>query len=160
MKKNKLFIITLISIIIIFILSIQNILLRSKLNNKNNTHNIATDTNKDNIAHTYDCEFTVTYKIVNLLENYIYEVPEYSYIVIDKFQQNNPITHYISTEQKNNLEVNKYYEFTYHIKGTGNITSIYEVINNIDSNKNLNVSLSIKETNKLGLEQIQENICK
>lgn len=146
MKKKKLFIITLISIIIIFI----NILLRNELNNKNNPHNIATDTNKDNIAHTYDCEFTVTYKIVSLLDNYIYEVPEYSYIVVDKFQENKPITHYISTKLKNNLEVNKNYEFTYHIKGTSNITSIYNVIHNIDSNNNLDISLSIKETDKLG----------
>ena len=160
MKKNVLLISIIVLVALIFILSYQNILLKNELITTSNTHNIATDTNKDNIAHTYDCEFTVTYRIVNLLENYIYEVPEYSYIVVDKFQQNNPITHYIPSALKTNLETNKYYEFTYNINGTGNITNIYDVINNIDSNNNLNVSLSIKETDKLGLAQTQENICK
>ena len=160
MKRNVLLISILVLIALIFILSYQNMLLKKELNTTSNTHNIATDTNKDNIAHTYDCEFTVTYRIVNLLEDYIYEVPEYSYIVVDKFQQNNPFTHYIPSSLKTNLKTNKYYEFTYRINGTGNITNIYNVINNINSNSTLNVSLSIKETDKLGLDQTQENICK
>lgn len=159
MKKNKLFIVILIAIIVICILTTQNLLLNNKLKEYKSA-NATSQPLIQNTVNSYDCEFTVTYRVVSLLEDYIYEIPEYSYIVVDKFQQNNPITHYISTELKNNLEVNKYYEFTYHIKGTGNINSIYDVINSIDSNSTLNVSLSIKKTDKLGLEQIQENICR
>ena len=89
--------------------------------------------------------------------------PTYSYIVVDKFQQHNPITHYLPTNLKETLELNKYYEFTYHIKGNGNIENIYDIINNIHiehlDNEKLSVTLSIKETNKLGIDQIQENIC-
>ena len=165
MKKNNLFLIAVIPIIILFILSCQNLLLKNKLENCNNKESTNTTTNEQiiyqNSVNIYDCKFTVTYKIVNLLEDYTYEVPEYSYIVVDKFQQHTPITHYIPTNIKQQLELNKYYEFTYHIKGTGNIENIYDIINHIDNtnNNSYNVTLSIEETSKTGLEQIQQNIC-
>lgn len=172
MKKN-LFIITLIPIIILFILLIRNTLLSNKLKECMNKTNInicniedKEEIQEDNYISTniYNCKFTVTYRIVDLLDGYIAEVPEYSSIVVDKFQIHNPIAHLIPTILKSNLELNKYYEFTYHIKGIGNIEDIYDVINNIreqhTNNNNLSVTLSIKETNRLGLEQIQENICK
>lgn len=164
-KKNTFFLLTLIPIIVIFILICQNLLLNNKLSKYNTKKNNNTTTSTQNSVsvNIYDCEFTITYRIVDLLDNYITEVPEYSYIVVDKFQQLNPITHYIPTELKENLELNKYYEFTYHIRGTGNIENIYDVINNINNSNtsanNYNVTLSIKETDKEGLNQIQQNIC-
>lgn len=127
--------------------------------------------------HNYDCQFTKTYHIVNKLDNYIAEVPELSYIVIDMFQSHNASTHIIPTRLKDSLEVGKYYEFTYTIKGNGNLkdmsdiyseisaTELYnassdEIKNTIYKDKSLFINLTIKKTDKQGLEQIQEDICK
>lgn len=174
-KTTNIIIISTIPIILVTILICYSILVSNQLKECNNKK--ATNVNLCNINDTnyqeetstnikekeYNCSFTVTYRIVNLLDNYIAEVPEYSYIVVDKFQDHKPISHYIPTNLKTNLELNKYYEFTYHIKGKGNINNIYDVINNINTkhltNNNLSVTLTIKETSKIGLEQIQENIC-
>ena len=171
MKKNNLYILLIIPIIVFFILLCQNLLLNNQLKtykNKefNNTTSIPeTDINKNSVStKIYNCKFTQTYRIVDLLENYIAEGPEYSYIVVDQFQVHNPMAIRIPTQLKINLEKNKYYEFTYHITGTGNIKNIYDIINNIYikhlNNGNLSVTLSIKETTKTGLEQTQQNICK
>lgn len=115
----------------------------------------------------YDCSFTQTYRVVDLLDGYIAEVPEMSYVILDKFQIHGAYAHIISSEQKKKLEVNKYYEFTYYLKGTtkDKINDINDVLkyssfnNQIKSDNSLSVLLEIKETDKLGMEQIQENIC-
>lgn len=115
----------------------------------------------------YDCSFTQTYRVVDLLDGYIAEVPEMSYVILDKFQMHGAYAHIISSEQKKKLEVNKYYEFTYYLKGTtkDKINDINDVLsyssfnNQIKSDNSLSVLLEIKETDKLGMEQIQENIC-
>lgn len=115
----------------------------------------------------YDCSFTQTYRVVDLLDGYIAEVPEMSYVILDKFQMHGAYAHIISSEQKKKLEVNKYYEFTYYLKGTtkDKINDINDVLshssfnNQIKSDNSLSVLLEIKETNKLGMEQIQEDIC-
>lgn len=116
----------------------------------------------------YDCSFTQTYRVVDLLDGYIAEVPEMSYVILDKFQIHGAYAHIISSEQKKKLEVNKYYEFTYYLKGTtkDKINDINDVLsyssfnNQIKSDNSLSVLLEIKETDKLGMEQIQEKICK
>lgn len=115
----------------------------------------------------YDCSFTQTYRVVDLLDGYIAEVPEMSYVILDKFQMHGAYAHIISSEQKKKLEVNKYYEFTYYLKGTtkDKINDINDVLshssfnNQIKSDNSLRVLLEIKETDKLGMEQIQEDIC-
>lgn len=121
-----------------------------------------------NLEKEYDCSYTKTYRIVNLLDGYIAEVPELSYIVLDAFQTHSAFTHKISSEAKKNLEVNKYYEFTYYLKGRGIINDENDVrsyISSTEINQNnmedskLKVTLEIKETDKLGMEQVQENIC-
>ena len=161
MKKKILPIITIITTILLLISILQNLRLNTTLKKAN--HNTINNSTLNYVTKTYDCTFTVTYRVVDLLANYIYDDPTYSYIIVNKFQQHNPIIHYLPTIQKENLKLNKYYEFTYHIKGTGNIENIYDVVNNIYTehldNEKLSVTLSIKETNKLGLDQIQENIC-
>ena len=130
-------------------------------------------TNKDNNKISkkseeekyYDCSFTKTYRVVDLLDGYIAEVPEESYIVLDAFQTHSAFTHKISSEAKKNLEVNKYYEFTYYLKGRGIINDIEDVknsisaLNSIKSDNSLKVLLEVTETNREGLEQVQENIC-
>ena len=118
-----------------------------------------------NLEKEYDCSYTKTYRIVNLLEGYVAEVPELSYVVLDAFQTHSAFTHKISSEAKKNLEVNKYYEFTYYLKGRGIINDIEDVknsisaLNSIKSDNSLKVLLEVKETNREGLEQVQENIC-
>lgn len=115
----------------------------------------------------YDCSFTQTYRVVDLLDGYVAEVPEMSYVILDKFQIHGAYAHIISSEQKKKLEVNKYYEFTYYLKGTtkDKINDINDVLsyssfnNQIKSDNSLSVLLEIKETDKLGMEQIQEDIC-
>lgn len=167
MKKNTLFILGVIPIILIALLSCYSLLLNNNLKECNtNNENITTQDN-ENIQNSvsvniYNCQFTVTYRIVDLLEDYTTNGADYSYIVVDKYQDNNPIVHLVPTDLKVNLEINKFYEFTYTVKGTGNIDDIYDVINNINSSNdnNLNVTLSIKGTTKTGLGQIQESICK
>lgn len=164
MKKNKILLLTLVLISLVSIIIYQNILLNKELDNETNNHNITVDKNKDNISHTYDCKFTKTYNIVDLLDNYTTEREEYSYIVVDKFQDHNPIIHTIPSSLKTNLKTNTSYEFTYHIKGNANKITITDILNNIYTNhldnNNLSVTLSIKETTKTGLDQIQEDICK
>lgn len=115
----------------------------------------------------YDCSFTQTYRVVDLLDGYVAEVPEMSYVILDKFQMHGAYAHKISSDQKKKLEVNKYYEFTYYLKGTtkDKINDINDVLkyssfnNQIKSDNSLSVLLEIKETDKLGMEQIQEDIC-
>ena len=77
-------------------------------------------------------------------------------------------SHIITSELKKKLEVNKYYEFTYTLKGTTNnkinniddVLSYFSFNNAIRSDNRLKVLLEVKETDKLGMEQIQEDICK
>ena len=134
-------------------------------NDKDTTINNVTDNTKEVY---YDCSFTKTYRIVDLLDGYVAEVPEASYVVVDQYLSHSAYAHQISSEQKKKLEVNKYYEFTYILKGMTNdkINDIDDVLkynsynNLIKSDNSLSVLLEVKETDKLGLGQIQENICK
>lgn len=156
-----------ITIFIVIIIGLIGCNIYLAIQNKN-IHN-----NKDNNKISkkseeekyYDCSFTKTYRVVDLLDGYIAEVPEESYIVLDAFQTHSAFTHKISSEAKKNLEVNKYYEFTYYLKGRGIINDIEDVrnsisaLNSIKSDNSLKVLLEVKETNKEGLEQVQENIC-
>ena len=116
----------------------------------------------------YDCSFTKTYRVVDLLDGYIAEVPEMSYVVVDQYLTHGAYSHIITSELKKKLEVNKYYEFTYTLKGTTNnkinniddVLSYFSFNNAIRSDNRLKVLLEVKETDKLGMEQIQEDICK
>ena len=140
-----------------------------KLQNNNETaSNDNENSNKESNTTKeleYDCSFTRTYHIVNLLDNYIAEVPELSYIVVDSYQSHGAFTHIIPTRLKKELTEDKYYEFTYYLKGRGIINDIEDVrnsisaLNSIKSDNSLKVLLEVKETNKEGLEQVQENIC-
>lgn len=123
------------------------------------------DDKEENIEKYYDCSFTRTYRVVDLLDGYMSEVPEESYVVLDAFQDHGTFTHRISSELKKKLEVNKYYEFTYTLKGIGIVNDIEDVRNNISasnsikSDNSLKVLLEIKETDKEGLGQLQEKVC-
>lgn len=174
---QKITIIICFIIIIILIISIISVVKMKKELTKTSSGNEILKNESENLNnHNYDCQFTKTYHIVNKLDNYIAEVPELSYIVVDMFQSHNASTHIIPTRLKDTLELDKYYEFTYTMQGTGNIkdmsdiyteissTELYnassdETKNTIYKDKSLFVNLTIKETDKQGMEQIQEDIC-
>ena len=132
---------------------------------EDNTINKVTDNTKEVY---YDCSFTKTYRVVDLLDGYIAEVPEMSYVVVDQYLTHGAYSHIITSELKKKLEVNKYYEFTYTLKGATKdkinlllyILSYFSFNNAIRSDNRLRVLLEIKETDKLGMGQIQEDICK
>ena len=134
---------------------------------KDNVKEEVTDNTTNTKEVYYDCSFTKTYRVVDLLDGYIAEVPEMSYVVVDQYLTHSAYSHIITSELKKKLEVNKYYEFTYYLKGTtkDKINDINDVLsyssfnNQIKSDNSLNVLLEIKETDKLGMEQIQEDIC-
>lgn len=91
-----------------------------------------------------------------------------SYVVVDQYLTHSAYSHIITSELKKRLEVNKYYEFTYTLKGTTNnkinniddVLSYFSFNNAIRSDNRLKVLLEVKETDKLGMEQTQEDICK
>lgn len=145
----------------------------NKLIKENNTIKKDEDTTINNVTDNtkevyYDCSFTRTYRVVDLLDGYVAEVPEMSYVVVDQYLSHGAYAHQISSEQKKKLEVNKYYEFTYILKGMtsdkindiDDVLSYFSFNNAIRSDNRLSVLLEIKETDKLGMGQIQENICK
>ena len=176
MKNKEIRIITIICLLIIIVVSVVfNVLQRTKIASykediesyKEKINSLENQVEKtEEEPKYYDCTFTQTYRIVDLLEGYVAEVPEKSYVVVDKFLVHGAYAHLIPTDLKEGLEVNKNYEFTYQIKGTGIIKDFTDFTRYITDESIedvpegiLRVKLSVKETDKLGLEQIQENIC-
>ena len=96
------------------------------------------------------------------MDGYIAEVPEWSYIALDQFQSHGIFAAKIPSSLKEGLEEKKYYEFTYTIKGNGIVKTMEDINNYLvldDSNAKLKVTLNVKETDKTGLGQIEEDIC-
>ena len=91
------------------------------------TNNTANEGNNITKEVYYDCSFTKTYRVVDLLDGYVAEVPEMSYVVVDQYLTHGAYAHIITSELKKKLEVNKYYEFTYTLKG-----ATKDKINDID----------------------------
>ena len=170
-----------IIICLLVVLLISSVVYIGFLQNKNkdcNSYNKNAESS-DNIVskeREYDCTFTQTYHVVNLLDGYVAEVPELSYVILDKYLFHQAISHIIPTNLKNKLENDKYYEFTYQLKGKGYIENMDDIFKQISStelynqsdektkreiykDKKMFVYLTIKETNKTGVEQINENIC-
>ena len=164
MKKSNIIIISILSIVIIClvggIIYINNYYIKQL--------NYINYTNVDEIkGKEYDCSFTRTYKIIDLMDEYRAAVPERSFIIVDQFQFFVPVVHSIPTKLKENLKVGEYYEFTYHIKGKIDALKELEMMDVVGmiveehpDNDNLTATLQIKKTDKLGLDQTQEPICK
>ncbi len=185
MKEKK--VVTILSLLIIIVICVVFIVLQgTKINSYKEDINSCKeeinrlenkeDAKKEENDKYYDCTFTKTYRVVNLLDGYIAEVPELSYVILDAYLDHSALSHLIPSNLKTKLETNKYYEFTYQIKGRGNLkdmNDIYQEIaatelytqaddktkNELYKDKELFVYLTINETDKKGLEQIQENIC-
>lgn len=110
------------------------------------------------------CSFTKTYMVSNLWTvDTKEEIPEMSYIIIKQFQDEDTTVAIIPSKLRDELQEGKYYEFTYTIKGTNSEIKTMKDINNyfasIDNYKNFEITVDAKETTKVGLEQIQNDIC-
>ena len=105
--------------LIIIILSVFLIVEKKEFKEKcaSNRNSISNAENNDTKQLEYDCSFTQTWKVYNLLENYTGHHPDVSYVILEKFQTTIPYSHIIPSNLKSKLEQGKYYEFTYHIKG-------------------------------------------
>lgn len=171
--KNKAVLMPIFLVGIIIFLGVSNYLLNNQINDYQkeledlkDEHNNDIIGSENDVEHEYDCSFTETWRIVDPLDGYIAEVPELSYVILDKFQTHSAYSYYIPSKLKEGLEVNKYYEFTYHLKGKGIIKDINDVYSYMIktasgyNNSDINVTLTIKETDKEGLEQLNEPICK
>lgn len=169
MKKNLLIILAGLFALISVGLGIYCIKLNAEIDelksNDKITNNYVENDNEEQIA--LDCSFTRTYKIVHLLEGYKAAGPDYSFVVVDQFQFFEPVVHGLPTKLKENLKVGENYEWTYHLKGKMDATKDLDMddINDMivlehPDNDNLTATLKIKKTDKTGLDQIQEPICK
>ena len=131
-----------------------------------NRNSISNAENNDTKQLEYDCSFTQTWRVYDMLEDFVGHHPDMSYVILERFQTFKPYSHKIPSNLKSKLERGKYYEFTYHIKGKGFIDDIDDVVEklipegNVETSQNkLIVTLRINETDKLGMDQLQEPIC-
>lgn len=101
----------------------------------------------NNIQESKD-NFTKTYNVLNIAES---DDENYLYLTIKQFQHDEVETVKVLKSIANSVETNKNYEFTFQYENKNiedNIKSIFE-----------NATLvQIKETDKTGLEQIQDTI--
>ena len=169
MKKNLLIILSGLFALLSVGLGIYCIKLNKTIGELEEENKITENNVENNNAEqiTLDCSFTRTYDIIDLMNNYIAAGPDYSYVIIDQFQFFEPVVHGLPTKLKENLKVGEYYEFTYHIKGKMDSSKELDMddINDMiviehPGDDNLTATLKIKKTDKLGLGQIQEPICK
>ena len=154
--------------LIIIILSVFLIVEKKEFKEKcaSNRNSISNAENNDTKQLEYDCSFTQTWRVYDLLEDFVGHHPDMSYVILERFQTFIPYSHKIPSNLKSQLERGKYYEFTYHIKGKGFIDDIDYVVEklipegNVETSQNkLIVTLRINETDKLGMDQLQEPIC-
>ena len=90
------------------------------------------------------CTYTKTYLFIDYLD-YQGDVPNDKYIIVDIFQSRTPeIIKYNSSEFNIDFANNKYYEFTFK-------ASL------LDGQINKESLIDVKTTDRLGLDQVQEN---
>ena len=169
MKKNLLIILVGLFVLLSVGLGIYCIKLNAEIDGlKSNNKITNNDVENDNVEQiALDCSFTKTYKIIDLMDEYRAAAPERSFIIVDQFQFFVPVVHILPTKMKENLKVGEYYEFTYHIKGKMDALEELEMMDVVGmiveehpNNDILTATLQIKKTDKLGLDQTQEPICK
>lgn len=169
MKKNLLIVLVGLFVLLSVGLGIYCIKLNTKIDELESDNKIINNdvVNSNMKQISLDCSFTRTYKIIDLMDEYRAAAPERSFIIVDQFQFFVPVVHSIPTKLKENLKVGEYYEFTYHIKGKMDALKELEMMDVVGmiveehpNNDNLTATLQIKRTDKLGLDQTQEPICK
>lgn len=128
---------------------------------------IASDIKDVNENKKYDCSFIKTYRIIETLEDYESATNTFYYVVGDVFQSFTPEILLVPLNYKDKLDEDKSYEFIYTLKGKGVINSMDDVndyfisttIDNKEYPSDVKVTIEVKETDKTGLEQINEDIC-
>jgi hypothetical protein len=100
---------------------------------------------EDKKSNKEECMFTKTLRVVDVLD-YEGAVPEDKFVLVDFFQSFNPFV--LRLNINDNVKEGLYYEFTF--KGNK------DMYTNNDASLNNFKILSIKETDKEGLSQIQE----
>ncbi len=158
MYKNKKILIGILIVVLIILIGVATvyILIEKDVTNRadfnfkteNTSSNPVNTISNDVNNNTENSTFTKTYNVLNVAgsndENYIY-------LTIRQFQEEEVKTVKVQKSLVNNIEIRKDYEFTFKYtdkKAQENIESIF-------ANATL---ISIKKTDKQGLEQIQDSI--
>ena len=92
--------------------------------------------------------FTRTYQVLNIAES---NDQNYLYLTIRQFQVDEVVTVKVKRNLANTTEVNKYYEFSFE-------NADNEIEDNIDSIFENATLKDITETDKIGLEQVQDKL--
>lgn len=98
----------------------------------------------------YICSFIRTYLVVDITDS---DDKDFTNITLKEFQKEEMVTIKIKSELASNIIKDSNYEFTFLSTGKSNKLDIKDLF---ESNK----LLSINPTTKIGLDQINENICK
>lgn len=138
--KRSFYVILIVIAVIIFALIIINMLFFSKASTKLEPEKYK------------EVQFTRTYHIDYKL-NYTDTTGKYGYIVVNQFQMDMPTVIKLTNEQLENIIVDNNYEFTF--VGNANSNKDYNTISEIFQNFDI---ISINKTDKLGNDQIQDNI--
>lgn len=154
-KKTKIYIIC--NIVLIFLLIVLFMAFNKELQDKNKNleeknkkllieiekikNNLSDDLPNSNIKK---CKFVQTYRILHILNDYVVD-PDYIFVVADQYQNFFPTILRIPIEYKESLVIDNFYEFSF----TGDSSM----------KKNDFTIINIVETDKIGMNQIQET-CK
>ena len=144
-------------------------LLNNDINNNSSIDSGNNNIDSNNKVLDYDCSFTKTFRFIQKVDYETY-VDGTTYIVGDIYQSYKPLLLIVDNDTAGKMERNKYYEFIYTLKGKMRETEIdemneinalvkttYDKEHGVGSNK---AYLEVKETDKIGLSQTQESICK
>lgn len=144
-------------------------LLNDDINNNSSIDSGNNNIDSNNKVLDYNCSFTKTFRFIQKVDYETY-VDGTTYIVGDIYQSYEPLLLIVDNDTAGKMERNKYYEFTYTLKGKMRETEIdemnkinalvkttYDKEHGVSSNK---AYLEVKETDKIGLSQTQESICK
>lgn len=161
MKSREKVLFVVVSLLLVGVIILAVLLFNSKNSNKKKidklqeqVSNMTTNNNElnDKIKELENnsgkksgtCTYTKTYLFIDYLD-YQGDVPTDKYIIVDIFQSRTPeIIKYNSSEFNVDFANNKYYEFTFK-------ASL------LDGQINKESLIDVKSTDRLGLDQVQEN---
>lgn len=98
----------------------------------------------------YTCSFTRTYLVLDVSDS---NDSEFIYLTLREFQGEEVVTVRVNRNLIEEISEDTYYEFQFGSTGKSEETDIKNIFDS-------NLLLSIMETDKVGLEQINENVCK
>lgn len=98
----------------------------------------------------YLCSFTKTYLLLDVSPS---NDSNFVYLTLKEFQDEDVVTKKVNSSVLHNLEEDRYYEFKFGSFGNNTSNNISDVFDN-------NILLNVKQTNLIGDEQINEDVCK